>query len=78
VGLGKRPGQRRLCDLGREHDGWQVRAVHRQGGEFRFRLKASNRQTIAASEAYNSKASALNGVQSVRTNAPDTPIEDET
>ena len=41
------------------------------GGQFRFRLKAAFRQTIAASEACTSKAAAKNGIESVRTNAPD-------
>ena len=42
-----------------------------RSGKFRFRLKASNGQIIASSEAYNSKASALNGIESVKKNAPD-------
>jgi hypothetical protein len=49
-----------------------------KSGKFRFRLKASNGQIIAPSEAYNSKSSALNGIQSVKTNAPDAPIDDQT
>jgi hypothetical protein len=49
-----------------------------KSGKFRFRLKASNGQVIAASEAYNSKSSALNGIQSIKTNAPDAPIDDQT
>ncbi|MGH3705257.1 MAG: YegP family protein [Agromyces sp.] len=47
-------------------------------GHFRFRLKAGNGQTIAASEAYTTKAAAQNGIESVRTNAPDAPIVDQT
>ncbi|WP_243074170.1 DUF1508 domain-containing protein [Microbacterium sp. SS28] len=39
------------------------------GGKFRFRLKASNGQVIASSEAYESKASAENGIASVKANA---------
>ena len=39
-------------------------------GEFRFRLKASNGQTILASEGYKAKPSATNGIESVRKNAP--------
>ena len=39
-------------------------------GETRFRLKARNGEIIAASEGYSSKASCLNGVESVRKNAP--------
>ncbi|MFA5679037.1 MAG: YegP family protein [Pseudomonas sp.] len=42
-----------------------------KAGEFRFRLKASNGQNILASEGYKSKSSCLNGVESVKTNAPD-------
>lgn len=40
-----------------------------KGGEFRFRLKASNGQAILASEGYKTKASCLNGVESVKKNA---------
>jgi len=47
-------------------------------GEFRFRLKAGNGQTIAASEAYTTKSAAQNGIESVRTNAPDATIVDQT
>ncbi|MHC1604741.1 MAG: YegP family protein [Candidatus Methanofastidiosia archaeon] len=36
---------------------------------YRFRLKAANGQIIASSEAYNSKAACLNGIESVRKNA---------
>ncbi|MDX9750795.1 MAG: YegP family protein [Flavobacteriales bacterium] len=42
-----------------------------KAGEFRFRLKADNGQTILASEGYTAKASALNGIESVKTNAAD-------
>ena len=35
----------------------------------RFNLKAANGEIIATSEAYEAKASALNGVESVRKNA---------
>ena len=39
-------------------------------GKYRFRLKASNGQVIAASQAYASKKSALDGIESVRKHAP--------
>jgi len=39
--------------------------------EFRFRLKADNGQTILSSEGYTSKASCLNGIDSVKKNAAD-------
>jgi uncharacterized protein YegP (UPF0339 family) len=46
--------------------------------KFRFRLKAGNGEVIAVSEAYNSKSSALCGVESVRKNAPDAKLDDQT
>jgi uncharacterized protein len=42
-----------------------------KAGEFRFRLKAGNGQIILASEGYTAKASALNGIESVKKNAAD-------
>lgn len=45
-----------------------------KAGEFRFRLTATNGQTIAASEGYKALASCLNGVESVKKNAPDAEV----
>ena len=45
-------------------------------GETRFRLKATNGQVIAASEGYTTKAACKNGIESVRKNAADAPIEE--
>lgn len=42
-----------------------------KAGEFRFRLKAGNGQTILASEGYSAKSGCTNGISSVKTNAPD-------
>lgn len=42
-----------------------------KSGEFRFRLKAGNGQTVLSSQAYASKASAMKGVESVKNNAGD-------
>ena len=39
-------------------------------GQFRFRLKAPNGEIIANSEAYTTRAACVNGIESVRTNAP--------
>ena len=47
-------------------------------GKYHFNLVASNGQVIATSEAYESKASALNGIESVKTNAPNAAIDDQT
>ena len=46
--------------------------------EYRFRLKAGNEEIIATSEGYKSKASAINGIESVQKNAPDAKIYDQT
>ena len=48
-----------------------------KGGEFRFRLKATNGQVIAVSEGYKAKASCLNGIESVQKNAPDADVVEE-
>lgn len=48
-----------------------------KAGEFRFRLKARNGEIIASSEGYTAKASCLNGIESVRKNAPDAAVEEE-
>ncbi len=45
-----------------------------KAGEFRFRLTATNGQTIAASEGYKALASCLNGIESVKKNAPDAEV----
>ena len=48
-----------------------------KAGEIRFRLKAKNGEIIATSEGYKSKANALNGIESVKKNAPDAPVAKE-
>ena len=42
-----------------------------KAGKHRFNLKAGNGQIILSSEAYESKASCMNGVESVRKNSQD-------
>jgi uncharacterized protein YegP (UPF0339 family) len=39
-------------------------------GEYRWKLIATNGQTIAVSEGYTTKESAKNGIESVKKNAP--------
>lgn len=47
-----------------------------KGGEYRFRLKAGNGEVIAlSSEGYSTKASALNGIESIRKNASSDIVE---
>lgn len=45
--------------------------------EFRFRLKARNGEIIIASEGYKQKSNCLNGINSVKTNAPEAPVIEE-
>lgn len=47
-----------------------------KGGKFRFRLKAGNGQVIATGQGYASKESCLNGIESIRKNAPEAPVVD--
>jgi len=47
-------------------------------GKFHFNLHAANGQVIATSQHYESKESALKGIESVRQNAADAAIEDKT
>ena len=50
-----------------------------KAGEYRWRLVHQNGQIIADSgEGYNTKDNAVNGIESVKTNAPSAPIEDIT
>ena len=48
-----------------------------KAGEFRFRLKARNGEIIATGEGYKAKASCLNGIESIRKNAPDAAVVKE-
>ncbi len=48
-----------------------------KAGEFRFRLKARNGEIIATSEGYKTKASCLNGIDSIGRNAPDAAVEEQ-
>ncbi|HEY0617750.1 MAG TPA: YegP family protein, partial [Kribbella sp.] len=50
-----------------------------KSGGFRFRLKAGNGEVIAtSSESYTTKASALNGIESIKTNAAGANVDDQT
>lgn len=47
-------------------------------GKFRFNLLASNGRVLATSEAYETRAAAMRGIESVRTNAVKARLEDDT
>ena len=48
-----------------------------KAGEFRFRLLAKNGQNICVGEGYTAKDGCMNGIESVRKNAPDAEVVDE-
>ena len=49
-----------------------------RAGEYRWRLRHQNGNIIADSgEGYSSKANALNGIDSVKENAPAAPVEEQ-
>jgi uncharacterized protein YegP (UPF0339 family) len=70
-----------LFDLKR---GWNIMAAtfelyRDKANEFRWRLRYENGNIIADSgQGYSAKESAKNGIQSVKENAPDAPIDDQT
>ena len=54
--------------------------VVKQGksGGYVFNLKATNGQVIAVSQVYDSEDACLNGIESVKNNAPVANLEDQT
>ena len=46
-------------------------------GEYRFRLIATNGQIISVGESYKAKAGCLNGIESVKNNAPEAEVVKE-
>ncbi|MBT8320818.1 MAG: YegP family protein [Eudoraea sp.] len=49
-----------------------------KNGKAYFNLKAANGQVIGASQMYASEASMENGIASVKNNAPDASVDDQT
>ena len=47
-----------------------------KAGEFRFRLTAKNGQNILASEGYAQITGCMNGIESVKSNAPEAEVEE--
>lgn len=52
--------------------------VKKTGTGFKFDLLASNGEIIATSEVYSSEDACMNGIESVRKNAPIANLEDQT
>ncbi len=49
-----------------------------KNGQFMFNLKAANHQVIGTSESYTTASGRDNGIESVKENAPQAGIHDET
>ena len=47
-------------------------------GEFRFRFKAPNGETMFSGEGYKQKKSATNAIESIKKNAPSAEVDDQT
>ena len=45
-------------------------------GEYRFRLIATNGQIISVGDSYKAKAGCLNGIESIKKNAPEAEIKE--
>ena len=45
-----------------------------KAGEYRFRLRAKNGEIIVTGESYKAKAGCLNGIDSIKRNAPESPV----
>ena len=49
-----------------------------KGGKYHFHLKAPNGEIIAASQGYETKASAEKGIEAIKTHAANAKVEDHT
>jgi uncharacterized protein YegP (UPF0339 family)/sporulation protein YlmC with PRC-barrel domain len=70
--------QQRITNIGAHKPDAKFEINKDVAGEFRFKLVATNGQTIAVSEGYTTKDNALNGIESVRQNAAAAQMEDRT
>lgn len=48
-----------------------------KAGEYRFRLKATNGQIIATGEGYKAKSGCMNGIESIKKNAPEAEVVEQ-
>lgn len=56
----------------------QYQRLVASNGEFYFNLIAKNGEVIGKSETYKTKQGRENGIEAVKNNAPDAPLEDTT
>ncbi len=64
----------------RKNAGDDARYERKEGanGKHHFNLKAANHQVIGASQMYESTTSMEGGIESVKKNAPDAAVDDQT
>jgi len=48
-----------------------------KAGEFRVRFRAGNGELMFSTEGYKAKASAKNAIESIKKNAPDAEVDDQ-
>ena len=70
--------QKRITKIGSHKPDAKFEINKDVAGEFRFKLVATNGETIAVSQGYDAKESALKGIESVKQNAAEALIEDNT
>jgi len=70
--------QKRITTIGDHKPDAKFEINKDVAGEFRFNLVATNGEIIEVSQGYNAKESALKGIESVKRNAADAVIEDNT
>jgi uncharacterized protein YegP (UPF0339 family) len=63
--------------------GWEAELAYKfeiykdKAGEYRFRFKSPNGETMCASEGYTAKASALHAIESIKKNSPGAATDDQ-
>ena len=70
--------QQRITKIGRHKPDAKFEINKDVAGEYRFNLVATNGEIIAVSQGYNTKQGALKGIESVKNNASEADIEDNT
>ncbi len=70
--------QKRITKIGSHKPDAKFEIDQDVSGEFRFKLVATNGETIAVSEGYTAKEGAMKGIESVKQNAAAAVIEDKT
>ena len=70
--------QQRITKIGRHKPDAKFEINKDKAGEYRFNLVATNGEIIAVSQGYDAKQSAIKGIESVKLNAAEAEIEDNT